>query len=81
MSPYWVVCGKHCHILVEIEYRAWWAVKKLNYDFTEAGEERRLQLNELDETRAEAYKNARSYKENAKLFHDKHILRTEFAKE
>ena len=46
---------------------------------TEAGEERRLQLNELDEIRAEAYESARSYKERAKLFHDRRILRREFA--
>jgi len=30
----------------------------LNYDLTEAGEERRLKLSELDDIRAEAYKNA-----------------------
>ena len=50
----------------------------LNYDLTEAGEERRLQLSELEEIRAEAYESARSYKERTKLFHDKHILRKEF---
>jgi len=46
---------------------------------TEAGEKCRLQLNELDEIRAEAYESARSYKERAKLFHDRRILRKEFA--
>ena len=46
---------------------------------TEPGEERRLQLSKLDEIRAEAYESARSYKERVKLFHDKHILRKEFA--
>jgi len=79
MSPYRVVYGKPCHLLVEIEHRAWWAIKKLNYHLTEAGEERRLQLNELEEIRTEAYESARSYKEKAKLFHDRHILRKEFA--
>jgi len=38
---------------------------------TEAGEERQLQLSELDEIRVEAYESARSYKERAKLFHDR----------
>ena len=52
----------------------------LNFDLTEAGEVRKLQLSELDEIRAEAYENARSYKERAKLFHDRHILRKEFSR-
>ena len=46
---------------------------------TKAGKERRLQLNELDEIRAKAYESARSYKERGKLFHDRCILRREFA--
>jgi len=55
---------------VEIEHKAWWATKKLNYDLIEEGEERRLQLSELDEIRSKAYESARSYKEMVKLFHD-----------
>jgi len=54
MSPYRVICGKSCHLPVEIELRLWWAIKKLNDDLTEAGEERRLRLSELDEIRAYA---------------------------
>ena len=50
----------------------------LNFDLTEAGEVRKLQLSELDEIRAEAYENARSYKERAKDFHNRHILTKEF---
>ena len=37
-----------------------------------------MQLSELKESQAEAYKNARSYKERAKLCHDRYILRKEF---
>jgi len=51
----------------------------LNYDLAQAGEERRLQLSELKKIRAEGYEIARSYKERAKLFSDKHILRKQFA--
>jgi len=52
MSPYRVVYGKPCHVLVEIEHRAWWAIKMLNFNLTEVGEVRKLQLSELDEIRA-----------------------------
>jgi len=78
MTPYRVVYGKPCHLPVEIEYRAWWAIKMLNYDLNKAGEVRKLQLSELDEIRAETFESARSYKEKAKLFHDRHIFRKEF---
>ena len=44
-----------------------------------AGEKRLLQLNELDELRNEAYENARIYKEKTKVWHDKNIMRKEFA--
>jgi len=50
----------------------------LNLDLIEAGEVGKLQLSELKDIRAEAYENARPYKERVKLFHDKHILRKEF---
>ena len=43
-----------------------------------AGEHRKLQLNELEEIRNEAYENARIYKEKIKVFHDKAILRKSF---
>jgi len=40
ISPYTVVYSKPCHLLVEIEHGAWWPINMLNYDLTEAGEER-----------------------------------------
>ena len=55
-----------------------WAIKKLNFDFKIAREERLLQLNELEELRNEAYDNARIYKDKTKKWHDQRILRKEF---
>ena len=55
-----------------------WAIKKLNFDFKAAKEERLLQLNELEELRNKAYDNARIYEDKTKKWHDKRILRREF---
>ena len=40
MSPYIIVFGKPCHLPLELEYKAIWAIKKLNYDFQAAKEKR-----------------------------------------
>ena len=55
-----------------------WAIKKLNFKFKAAKEERLLQLNELEELRNETYDNARIYKDKTKKWHDQNILRREF---
>ena len=78
MSPYRIVFGKTCHHPLELEYKAMWAIKKLNFDFKAAREERQLQLNELEELRNEAYANAKIYKDKTKKWHDQRILRIEF---
>ena len=55
-----------------------WAIKKLNFDFKAAKEERLLQLNELEELRNGSYDNARIYNDKTRKCHDQKILRSEF---
>ena len=78
MSPYIIVFGKPCHLPLELEYKAMWAIKKMHYDFKATKEKRLLQLNELEELRNEAYDNARIYKDKTKKLHDQKIMRKEF---
>ena len=70
MSPYGIVFGKPCHLPLELEYKAMWAIKKLNCDFQVAKEKGLLQMNELEELRNETYDNVRICKYKTKKWHD-----------
>ena len=78
MSPGIIVFGKSCHLPVELEYKAIWAIKKLNFDFQAATEKRLLQMNELEELINEVYENGRIYRGKTKKWHDQRILRRKF---
>nr|GEU51869.1 reverse transcriptase domain-containing protein [Tanacetum cinerariifolium] len=76
-TPYKLVYGKSCHLLIELEHRAYW-VLNVNFDLKIAGDHRKLQLNKLSELRDQAYENSVIYKERTKKLHDSKIKNSIF---
>ena len=68
MSPFWLINRKACHLSVELEHQAYWAIQKLNLSLEEAGKQWLFQLQELQEVRHDAYENTAIYKEKSKAF-------------
>nr|GEW70402.1 reverse transcriptase domain-containing protein [Tanacetum cinerariifolium] len=62
-TPYKLVYRKACHLSIELEHKAYWALKHTNFDLQTAGDHRKVQLNELNELRDQAYENSLIYKE------------------
>ncbi|XP_024013114.1 uncharacterized protein LOC112087329 [Eutrema salsugineum] len=77
-TPFHLLYGKPCYLPVEIEHKAAWAIKMMNFDIKSAAERRMIQLNELDEIRHHAYENSKLYKERTKAYHNSKILSRQF---
>nr|GEY23942.1 reverse transcriptase domain-containing protein [Tanacetum cinerariifolium] len=77
-TPYRIVYGKAYHLPLELEHKAYWALKHANFDLKIAGDHRKIQLNELNELRDQAYVNSLIYKERTKKLHDDKIKKRIF---
>ncbi|GJU82891.1 reverse transcriptase domain-containing protein [Tanacetum coccineum] len=77
-TPYRLVYGKACHLPIELKHKAYWALKWTHFDLKTAGDHRKVQLNELNELRDQAYENSLIYKEKTKKIHDSKIKNREF---
>ncbi|GJW54879.1 reverse transcriptase domain-containing protein [Tanacetum coccineum] len=77
-TPYKIVYGNACHLPIELEHKAYWALKHANFDLNSAGDHRKVQLNELNELQDQAYENSLIYKEKTKKIHDAKIKNREF---
>lgn len=68
-----MVYGKACHLAVEIEHQAYWAIKLLNLNIGDAQKKRKYQLNELEEHRLNTYENLLLDKEKTRRIHNNHL--------
>jgi hypothetical protein len=78
MTPYQFVYGKTCHLLVELDHKAYWAIKEMNLDIDAARINGRIQISELEELRLKAYHNASIYKKRMERWYDKRLHKKEF---
>jgi len=61
-----LVYEKTSHLPIDLEYKAFWAIKLLNFNLKATNEKILLQLNELEEICSNAYESSKMYKESMK---------------
>nr|GEX09661.1 hypothetical protein [Tanacetum cinerariifolium] len=72
-TPYKLCYGKPCHLSIELEHKAYWALKHVNFNLKTASDHQKLQLNELNELHDQAYEKSLIYKEKTKKLYDSKI--------
>jgi hypothetical protein len=63
---------------LELEQKAYWAIKEMNLDVDAARIKRRIQISELEKMRLKAYESATIYKERMNRWYDKTLQLKEF---
>nr|GEZ88148.1 reverse transcriptase domain-containing protein [Tanacetum cinerariifolium] len=72
-TPYKLVYRKACHLPIELEHKAYWALKLANFDLQTTSDHCKVQLNELNKLHDQAYENSLIHKEKTKRLHNSKI--------